>query len=221
MGMLGLAEYFFAKYAGDENFASGLADTSFGKPISPEKTRLLKDKLILTYDKIHDGITQLPMYQFLNKELAGEQYWGVFKALVDNLAAEVEFLPLKEGWHLSQKLLKALNQLRDALPRIKMDRDKMLQMDEGIKNIQDYIWKQSKRILNIHDIRGILPDTPELVEMFGNQPGIGTWDYGPGKNPAKPTFIKNPTKPETSGQMMKRLLKEREQEEAAKGKGAK
>src|SRR5271165_589723 len=132
MGIRGFAEYLDAKYAGQADYESGQADMSFGLPISAEKTRILKDKLILTYDKVHQGITQLPMYQMLNEELKGEHYWEVFHSLVENLAANVEFMPLKDAFEFSKKLSAALDQLRDSFSRMKMERSKMLKMDEAI-----------------------------------------------------------------------------------------
>lgn len=213
MGIRGFAEYLGMKYAGYDDFSSNPPDTSFGKPISPEKTRILKDKLILTYDKVTSGVTQLPFYQILNKELANEFYWKVFQDLITNLAASIEYLPLKDAFSFSVKLIDSLNQLRNAIVKGGMEREKLLKMDEGIKNIQDYIWKESKRVLNLHDLKGLIIEAPELQGIVNTL--VPTWDYGPGKNPSKGLLYKKP-KTERAGGMMKRLLQEIEDEKKGK-----
>jgi len=213
MGILGFAEYLNDRYAGQGDYSGGLGDNSFGKPISAEKTRILKDKLILAYDKVHAGITSLPMYQELNSELSFDSNWKSFQNIINNLAANVELLTLKEGFSLSTRLLEELNKLRNSLVTKGVERSKMLKMDEGIKHIQDYIWKESKRILNLHDLKGVFVDAPELKGIVDTV--VPTWDYGPGKNPTNGLLNKKP-KRETPGKLMKRLLEENEN--AKKGK---
>lgn len=213
MGILGFAEYLNAKYAGQGDYSAGLGDNSFGKPISAEKTRILKDKLILAYDKVHTDITTLPMYQELNSELSFDPYWKSFQNIINNLAANIEFMTLKEGFTLSTRLLGELNKLRNNLVTKGVERSKMLKMDEGIKHIQDYIWKESKRILNLHDLKGMFIDTPELKGIVDTV--VPTWDYGPGKNPTSGLLHKKP-KREHAGKMMKRLMEENENEKKGK-----
>jgi len=213
MGILGFAEYLNDRYEGLGSYAAGLGDNSFGKPISAEKTRILKDKLILTYDKVHAGVTQLPMYQELNAELGFDPNWKSFQNLINNLAANVEFMTLKEGFSLSTRLIEELNKLRNNLVIKGVERSKMLKMDEAIKHIQDYIWKESKRILNLHDLKGIFIDAPELKGIVDTV--VPTWDYGPGKNPTSGLLHKKP-KRETAGKMMKRLMEENENEKKGK-----
>lgn len=213
MGIHGLSEYLIAKYAGYEDFASEPPDTSFGQPINAIQARILKDKIILTYDKIASGITRLPIYQELNTELAGEFYWNVFKDLINNLAAKIDSMNLKAGFSFSVQLIDALNQLRNAMVKGKVEREKMLKMDSAIKNIQDHIWEESKRFLNLHNLKGTGIDTPELKGIVNTI--VPTWDYGPGKNPAKGELYKHPPK-ETPKKMMKRLLQEMENEKKGK-----
>lgn len=213
MALRGLAEYLAIKYAGYEDFSSDPPDMSFGKPINAANARILKDKIILAYDKVTQGVTQLPFYHALNQELGTEFYWKLFKDLINNLAANIELMNLKDGFSFSIKLIDALNQLRNSLVTNGMERDKLLKMDEGIKNIQDYIWKESKRFLNIHNLKGTDIEAPELKNIVNTiEP---TWDYGPGKNPSKGLLYKKP-KTERAGGMMKRLLQEIEEEKKGK-----
>jgi hypothetical protein len=213
MGIHGLSEYLISKYAGYEDFASDPPDTSFGQPINAIQTRILKDKIILIYDKITSGITALPMFQELNKELTGEFYWNVFQDLINNLAAKIEHMNLKAGFSFSIQLIEALNQLRNVLVKNKVEREKMLKMDSAIKSIQDHIWQESKRFLNLHNLKGTAIDTPELKGIVNTI--VPTWDYGPGKNPAKGVLYKHPPK-ETPNKMMKRLLQEMKNEKKGK-----
>jgi hypothetical protein len=100
-----LAAYFQAKYAQQE-------DTSFGEPISAEKTRILKDKLILTYDKLAQGITLLPAFQELNTKLAGNPMLEEFNRLIINLVNYVETRDLKSVFNYTTKLIETLNVLK-------------------------------------------------------------------------------------------------------------
>lgn len=208
MRTIGLAEYFKIKYAGYEEFEGGEPDTSFGAPVNAAKARLLKDKIILSYEKVAEGLARLPIYQELAETLKGEFFWDVFQDLINNLAAKIEFMNLKEGFSFSIKMVDALNQLRNALVSGPIQRNKLFELDNGIKVIQDYIWKESKRFLNIHDLRGMLVDVPELKGIVNKI--VPTWDYGPGKNPSKGLLQKR--NPNSSGKLMKRLLKEMEEE---------
>jgi hypothetical protein len=197
MNIIGLAKYFISKYGIDElsdNKPSIITtpaqkpqgnphDRSFGKPINRDKARILKDKLILVYDKLNREITKLPAFQYINKALSGEHYLNVFNDLINSYVVFVENSSLYDIFSYSIRLIDALNSLRDAIVRTKISRDELIQLDMNIKSVQDTIWKQSKRILNIHDLRGLELEFPELKDIIDK--AVPTWDFGPGKNPAK------------------------------------
>lgn len=203
MSMVKLATYFYQKYAANDK-----PDISFGVSITPERTRILKDKLILVYDKINKKITQLPQFQELNKELSGEFYLKVFNELIDDLVINIEHSTLKDGFSYATRMIDALNRLRHRISR-RIERDKAIQLDLAIKNVQDTIWKEAKNVLNIHDLRGIALEYPEL-EGISDKPQ-GSWQFGPMKsNVNKP--MKQRTN-ESVNQMIKRLQKELTEDE--------
>lgn len=205
MSLVRLSDYFFTKYAATELEA----DTSFGVSISPERTRILKDKLIAVYDKLDKKITQLPSFKQLNKELEGSPYLTAFRSALGNFIHDIENSTLKEGFSYSIRIVEALNQLRTFLRSEIMEKDKKVMLDLSIKNIQDTIWKESKRILNIHDLRGLTLEYPELEGILKEQKIVPTWDYGPLKS-----HVKKPIKQQdrTVSELMKRLQKEIEEE---------
>lgn len=198
--------YLIAKYKYASNYKNieGEPDTSFGVPINAAKARILKDKLILVYDKINDSITKLPEFKRINFELKDEFYLTVFNDLINNYVANIENLSLKDAFSYSIKMIESLNQLRNALITGKVEREKMIDLDFAIKSIQDTIWKESKRILNLHDLKGLMLSFPELKSKINTI--VPTWDYGPGKNPAAGRIKQH--KRETVKQLMKRLQSE-------------
>jgi hypothetical protein len=204
-GLIRLAAYFQAKYAQKE-------DTSFGASISAEKTRILKDKLILTYDKLAQGITLLPAFQELNQKLAGNPMLEEFNRLIINLVNYVETRDLKSVFNYTTKLIDTLNSLKNAIIGEKIPREELLLLDAAITSIQDHIWKESKRILNIHDLRGIELDFPQLEGIL-EKPPVPTWDFGPGKPPIKPRIRQ---RWDRAKDLMKRLEKENLEAEVAK-----
>lgn len=179
-----LSAYLLAKYGQISSYKNieGEPDTSFGVAINAAKTRILKDKLILVYDKINKDITQLPAFKQINEELSDEFYFNVFLDLINNFVVNIEDNSLKDAFSYSVRMIEALNQLRNALIKNKMEREKMIDLDTAIRSVQDTIWKESKRILNIHDLKGLILSFPELKDKINAI--VPTWDYGPGKNPA-------------------------------------
>jgi len=92
------------------------------------------------------------------------------------------------------------------------DRERTNRLDDAIYNTQNYIWREAKDIMNIHDIgSGAIPMSEEekkdMKKVF-DQEIKGTWRYGPMKNPTKPPFLKNKNRNSTS-----KLLKRLEQED--------
>jgi hypothetical protein len=175
MNMVKLSEYFFIKYAAEP-------DTSFGVPITPERTRILKDKLILVYDKLNAHITQLPEFQALNKELKDEPYLKLFNSLIDNFVINIENSTLKEAFSYGAELIDVLNKLRKDYRYSKTEKEKKAKFDMAVNNIQDTIWKESKNILNIHDLRGMELDYPELFGIIRDKI-VPTWNFGPMRSP--------------------------------------
>lgn len=175
MSMVNWSEYFFIKYADEP-------DTSFGVPITPERTRILKDKLILVYDKLNAHITQLPEFQELNEELKDEPYLVMFNDLINNFVINIENSTLKEAFSYGAELIDVLNKLRKDYRFSKTDRDKKIKFDMAANNIQDTIWKESKNMLNIHDLRGLELEYPELKNIIKERI-VPTWNYGKLKNP--------------------------------------
>lgn len=208
-----LAAKFIAKYA----IASpDDPDMSFGIPINAEKTRILKDKLILVYEKLTDGITQLPAFIKINKEMKGHPALETLNTLITNYVDYIESHNLKEDFGFSVKIIHELNGLRNNIKG--MPREKIFELENAIKSVQDTIWEEGKRILNIHDLRGTLLNFPEDVRNKVDEL-VPTWDFGPGKNPAyKKIKIRQY---ETPADVMKRLMRENEQEEKASRKKGK
>jgi hypothetical protein len=203
MKLSALVRYLTIKYAENDQFE---ADTSFGVSINGAKTRILKDKLILIYDKLTKDITNLPAFIDINKKLGDNAHWLEFNRLIINFVNYIEAHDLKKGFSYSTRLIDKLNELRNALVASKIPREQMIELDIAIRGIQDDIWKESKRILNIHDLRGLELKFPELQGILGKV--VPTWDYGPGKNPAK-GLIKQRRR-ETVNDLLKRLQKEEE-----------
>src|SRR6202042_763963 len=111
MSRVYLADYLFVKYAADEL----KGDASFGTFNNPEKSRILKDKLILIYDKVNKDITRLPDFQRMNEDLKDEFYLTVFNDLINNLIVNIEGASLKDGFSYAVQMIKALNELRSSL----------------------------------------------------------------------------------------------------------
>lgn len=229
MGVFGLSEYFVAKYAAEEDPTSspegteeGLElapelqafrghDRSFGVPINRDTTRILKDNLIKIYDKINATITQLPFYKMVNDQLKGHPYLEEFNGMINNLVVHIEKSNLKECFSYSARMINELNKLRDDVASNMKPREKAVELDEMIRRIQDHIWKESKRILNIHNLRGVLINMPELQGIMDTV--VPTWDFGPGKNPAKGLLSKTPRNVEKPRDLRRRLLEEIKKED--------
>lgn len=227
MNMVKLADYLFIKYAADQikgNISfepedeapitepSG-PDTSFGIPINAEKTRILKDKLIAVYDKINKDITKLPAFKQMNEDLKDDLHLIAFNDAINDLVITIEHATLKDGFSFAVKMIHLLNQLRRDLRFRQLDKNKKIQLDLAIKNVQDTIWEESKRILNIHDLRGLELEFPELKGLLGEI--VPTWDYGPGKS-----IVQKPIgqryRQESPKNIMKRLEQELEEEKKKK-----
>lgn len=229
MGVFGLSEYFVVKYAAedptglpDEGVEGKLEldpelkafrghDRSFGVPINKDTVRILKDNLIRVYDKINASITQLPFYQMVNDQLKGHPYLEEFNGMINNLVVHIEKSNLKECFSYSTRMIAALNALRDDVAANMKPRTKSVELDEMIRRVQDHIWKESKRILNIHNLRGTLIKMPELEGIIDKV--VPTWDFGPGKNPAKGLLSKTPLNVEKPRDLRKRLLEEIKKED--------
>lgn len=205
MSRVNLADYLFIKYAAEEL----QGDTSFGTFINPEKTRILKDKLILVYDKINKDITRLPDFQRINEDLKGDLALIAFNDIINDLVVNVEGSSLKEGFSFAVRMIKALNQLQNDLRFHQIEKAKKAQLSHAIKNISDTIWKESKRILNIHDLRGLELEYPELKGILGKI--MPTWNYGPLKNPARKPLGQR-QRGESISQMIARLEQENKDE---------
>lgn len=227
MSMVKLADYLFVKYAADKikgdisfepeeeapSTERDIPDTSFGVAINAEKTRILKDKLIAVYDKINKDITKLPAFKQMNEELKGDLHLIAFNDAINDLVVTIEHSNLKDGFSFSVKMIHLLNQLRRDLRFRDISKDKKIQLDYAIKNVQDTIWEESKRILNIHDLRGLELEFPELKGLLGKI--VPTWDYGPGKS-----IVQKPIgqryRQESPKNIMKRLEQELEEEKKKK-----
>lgn len=183
-------------------------DSSLGAPINAAKVRILKDKLILVYDRLAKGITTLPAFQQLNQELDGDSHLNEFNSLIQHMVNYVETKSLKEIFNYTTKLLDKLNMLANSLSHL--PREKTLLLDEAIKRIQDYIWQANKSILNIHDLKGIDLDFPQLVGIL-EKPPVPTWQFGPGKSIVQPKIRQ---KFHHAKDLMKRLEEENQQEDA-------
>ncbi len=227
MNMVKLADYLFVKYAADKikgdisfepeeeapSTQRDMPDTSFGIPINAEKTRILKDKLITVYDKINKDITKLPAFQQMNEELKDDLHLVAFNDAINDLVVTIEHSTLKDGFSFSVKMIHLLNQLRRDLRFRQISKEKKIQLDYAIKNVQDTIWEESKRILNIHDLRGLELEFPELKGLLGKV--VPSWDYGPGKNiTMKP--LGQRYRQESPKNIMQRLEQELEEEKKKK-----
>jgi hypothetical protein len=205
------------KYAADLiSFASG-GDISLGKEVSPEKTLILKEKLVEAYDKAAKDVTTLPDFIELNKILEGNVYLKALHELLENYAAFIFEHSLKECFEYSMRFLKTLKNLKDEirknLPRYSSGEKRTFSaLENAIISLYNHIWEESKRILNLHDLRGVKLDFPKDIVDGNGQPFIPTWDYGPGK---KPALNKTKRRVENGNDILKRLLKENEEE--AKG----
>lgn len=203
------------KYAGLLNsIASG--DTSLGGYITPEKTLILKEKLSEIYDKLIVDIKSYPALNQLILLLHGNKYLEKLNELLDNYTDFIFNNNLKECFTYSIRLIEVLNELRkDAKENMPQNsatnRNKFLTLELLIKNVQDHIWKESKRVLNMHDLTEVkeLPFAKDIVDGL-NERFVPTWDYGPGKNPAYKK-VKRPRQ-ESASDIIKRLQKENEEE---------
>jgi hypothetical protein len=207
MSLSSLAAKLSFKYAQELPDSEG-ADTSFGVPINAKKTRLLKDRLILVYDRLAKNITQLPSFIEINNELGKDHLFKVFKSLIDLYVANIEGQTLKENFNYSVKIIDALNDLRNVIIKMKYPRDKMYRLDEAIQSIQEYIWKHTKALINVHDLRGVGLDTPEANAIL-QQKTIPTWHYGPIESPVKGRI----KRPSVLRSLLNRLDKEIQEEE--------
>jgi hypothetical protein len=200
-----LAAIFLSKYAENEDLG---ADTSLGKPINAIKTRQLKDKLILIYDKLTKDVTALPAFQDINAKLSDNPHWIEVNRLMINFVNYINDRNLKDGFNYSVKLLDKLNELRNDLIRSKIPHDEVIELDNAIRSLQLTMWEETKRFLNIHNLRGVTLDFPELSGILeGIKPG---WDFSGPKNP-----VKKPIRQrwQTVSDLMKRLERENQEEQ--------
>lgn len=188
MGIRGLAEYFVAKYASESDLES---DDSLGVAINGEKVRVLKDKLILAYGKLEEDITQLPMFKELNDKFASNSLWDEFHRLMINFVNYIEANDLKKCFNYSVKLIEKLNELRFDISKDKtLEKQDAFNLSEAVKSLQTTIWEESKRIMNLHDLKGMLIRIPEAERILKEKSIIPTWDYGPMKNPTQSRVMK-------------------------------
>lgn len=188
MGIKGLAEYFVIKYAGDADLSS---DDSLGAVINGDKVRILKDKLILAYGKLEEDVTNLPLFKELNTKFNSNAHWDDFHRLMINFVNYVENNDLKKCFNYNVKLIEKLNDLRFEIAHDKsMERKEAFDLTEAIKSISLTIWEESKRIMNLHDLKGLLIRAPEAEKILNEKTIIPTWDYGPMKNPTQNNVMK-------------------------------
>jgi hypothetical protein len=197
-------------------------DNSLGGYITPEKTLILKEKLSEAYDKLTHDIILLPDFIKINELLKDNIYLKTLHELLEHYADFIFKNNLKECFSYSIRLINILTNLRDEAKRTMSlahfnDRQKFFALENMIKSLQNHIWQESKRVLNLHDLRGSKLGLPEDVLDGLNKSFIPTWDFGPGKNPAL-NRTKRRAPGETAAQIMKRLLKENEEEAKKKDK---
>jgi len=183
-------------------------DTSFGKPITPEKTKILKDKLsqLATY------ITQLPDFKQAEQIFANDDLFDSLKASLDLYSSAVEGQNLKENFQFFVKVINKLNKIREDLPKQKINKRLMYALDTMLKRVQDYIWEHTKALIHLHDLRGLdLTDQMLGSAMTLKQRITPTWAYGPMRNPAK-KLLQHPHPSKDLDLLMKRLEKEMEDE---------
>lgn len=191
------------------------ADISLGAPINAQKTRILKDKLISVYDKLMKDITQFPAFQELNKVLVDDPHLMELNRLIINYVNYIEAHDLKSIFSYSNKLIVTLNQLGNSIISSGIARENVLKFDAAIKSLQNLIYKESKRILNIHDLRGASLHFPELKDIL-DKPPVPTWDFGPGNKKIIQPRIRQ--RWHHAKDLMKRLEQENKDEEATKKK---
>lgn len=215
MAIRGLAEYLAVKYARNNVFAAeaendslpdpnapktyqeivGPADTSLGAPVHPSMAQRYKDKLVAVYDRIKQELTQIPFFQQLYVDMQDEPVLMAFNSIIDAYTASIGAAStLKDAFLFGIKYVEAFNGLRDKLPSLVKDREKLHRIDEAIYNTQMYMWSKLKAMLDLHKIgSGILPlnqqDSEEMQKILKQMPR-GTWHYGPMKNPTKGMFKK-------------------------------
>jgi hypothetical protein len=181
--------------------AKGPMDTSLGVPIAADRAQKWKDKMILAYDRIKKDLTTLPFFKDIYKEMTGipfvknEPMLETFNKLIDAYVVNVANANLKDAFAFGVKYVDSFNSLRDMLPRMVKDREKMHKLDHAIWSTQKYIWRKVKDLLNIHDIgSGDVSMGPEeaaeMKRIIGKLPR-GTWSYGPMADPTKPLFHQN------------------------------
>jgi hypothetical protein len=206
MNIVRLAAHLVHKYAQD------LPDTSFGKPITPEKTKLLKQKL----SQLAEYITNLPEFKRVEKELSDDYLFDSLKAALDLYSAAVDSQNLRENFQFFIKVIMKLNRIRNGLVRKHPkheERQMVFEMDAMIKRVQDYIWENTKALINLHDLRGLnLSNLMPGAVMTLQQRIVPTWPYGPMRNPAKGLLHKQRNKPHPYKDLMKRLEQEMEEE---------
>lgn len=236
MGVKGLAQYFTVKYAGNKSFLTaiaedvpttyeeikGPADTSLGAPVSASMAQRYRDKLVAVYDRIKEELTQLPFFQQLNADMKGEPVMMVFNDIIDAYTVNVGSAPnLKSAFMFGIKYVEAFNNLRDKLPGLVKDREKMHRIDEAIYNTQMYLWGKLKAMLDLHKIgSGIIPmneaEKQDMFKILGTLPQ-GTWHYGPMRNPTKGMF--NTVKHDTVKTFKDRMKEEMAKDEVRKRLG--
>jgi hypothetical protein len=225
MSLVALAYFLAHKYAQDLS----QPDVSLGKPITPEKTKILKDKL----SQLAEYITNLPEFKQAEQEFAeaDDYLFEGLKYSLEMYSAAVQSQNLRENFQFFIKVIMKLNRIREGLSK-KYAKAKgnhwVYNLDAILKRVQDYIWENSKAILNLHDLRGI--DLTKLMlgtAMTLKERIIPTWHYGPMKNPAKPLAKKPHPYAERikdiakqTEELMKRLEQENEME-AKQRKGEK
>jgi hypothetical protein len=194
-------------------------DTSLGVPINDDKVQILKDKLILIYDRLIDEIYRLPAYKEIaeNEFISASNEYQEFVRLIVNLTNYVAENDLYHIFNYAIKLIDKLNALANSLPRSGLPREEVLLLDGAIKRIQQTIYFENKKLINIHDLKGTIPDFPELSRILKNAP-VPTWQYGPGnlRDFVQPRIRQ---RFDRAKDLIKRLEKEMKEEEAAKNKG--
>jgi hypothetical protein len=159
-------------------------------------------------------ITQLPAFQELNKQLGDNAHLIELNRLIINFVNYIETHDLKSIFNYANKLIISLNMLGNSIISSGIERANVLKFDTAIRSIQNVIYKESKRILNLHDLRGVTLHFPELKDIL-DKPPVPTWDFGPGKSPAQSRIRQRWHR---TKDLMKRLELENKDEEAIKKK---
>src|SRR5580698_5033079 len=109
---------------------SGPADTSLGVPISADRAQRWKDRMVLAYDRIKKELTELPFFKEIYAEMSRpfekmEPMLRTFNDLIDAYVVDVARSNLKDAFLFGTKYVAAFNDLRDMLPRMVKDRERM------------------------------------------------------------------------------------------------